>query len=289
MQSLCKGKQRCMTWFKRKDEKIKGTEKKSIPDGLWEKCASCKEILYKPELEKNYSVCRHCGYHFRVNSRLYLDILLDSGTTVELFSNLESADPLNFKAQKKYIDQIKSAKEKTQQKDAINCYRGSMNGQGIVLSVMDFGFIGGSMGSVVGEKVSRSIDYARDNKLPLIIICASGGARMQEGAISLMQLAKTSSHLARFSEDGGLYIPILTDPTTGGVTASYGMLGDIILAEPRALIGFAGPRVIKQTIGQDLPEGFQRAEFLLEKGFIDHIVHRKDMKNTLSNLIGMLA
>ncbi len=278
-----------MAWFKRKDEKIKETTKKTLPDGLWEKCPSCKDILYKPELEKNHSVCRHCGFHFRVSSRLYFNILLDSGSATELFSELNSADPLKFKAQKKYTDQIKTAQEKTQQKDAVICYTGSLNGDGIVLAVMNFGFIGGSMGSVVGEKVSRAIDYARDHKLPLIIICASGGARMQEGALSLMQLAKTSSRLARFSDDGGLYIPVLTDPTTGGVTASYGMLGDIILAEPGALIGFAGPRVIKQTIGQDLPEGFQRAEFLLEKGFVDHIVTREDMKNTLSNLIQMLT
>ncbi|MCH7611779.1 MAG: acetyl-CoA carboxylase carboxyltransferase subunit beta [Candidatus Marinimicrobia bacterium] len=278
-----------MAWFKRKDEKIKETKKKTIPDGLWEKCPSCKEILYRHELEKNHSVCRHCGFHFRVDSRLYLDILLDSGSATELFPDLESADPLKFKAKKKYTDQIKTAQEKTKHKDAINSYTGSMNGQGVVLAIMNFGFIGGSMGSVVGEKVSRSIDHARDHKLPLIIICASGGARMQEGALSLMQLAKTSSRLARFSEDGGLYIPVLTDPTTGGVTASYGMLGDIILAEPGALIGFAGPRVIKQTIGQDLPEGFQRAEFLLEKGFVDRIVPRSEMKNTLYSLIKMLT
>lgn len=277
-----------MAWYKRKDEKIKETEKKSIPDGLWEKCSSCREILYRPELEKNHSVCRHCGHHFRVSSSLYLDLILDSGTVKELFADVESADPLEFEGKKKYTDQIATAQEKTKHKDAVNIYSGSINGKDVVLGIMNFGFIGGSMGSVVGEKVSRGIEHARDNELPLIIVCASGGARMQEGAYSLMQLAKISSRLARFSEDCGLYIPILTDPTTGGVTASYGMLGDIILAEPGALIGFAGPRVIKQTIGQDLPEGFQRAEFLQEKGFIDHIVPREEMKSTLADLIKIL-
>ncbi len=277
-----------MAWFKRKDEKIKETEKKSIPDGLWEKCFSCREILYRPELEKNHSVCRHCGHHFRVSSSLYLDLILDSGTSDELFADVESADPLEFKGKKKYIDQIASAQEKTKHKDAVNIFSGSIHGENVVLGIMNFGFIGGSMGSVVGEKISKGIEKARGNDLPLIIVCASGGARMQEGAYSLMQLAKISSRLARFSEDGGLYIPILTDPTTGGVTASYGMLGDIILAEPGALIGFAGPRVIKQTIGQDLPEGFQRAEFLQEKGFVDHIVPRDEMKSTLANLIKIL-
>jgi acetyl-CoA carboxylase carboxyl transferase subunit beta len=278
-----------MPWFKRKDEKIKEREKKSIPDGLWEKCPTCNEILYRPELEKNHSVCRHCDHHFRVSSQLYLDLILDSGSSSELFSNIESADPLQFQGKKKYTDQIHAAQEQTQHKDAINFYSGKISSRDVVMGVMNFGFIGGSMGSVVGEKVSLAIEHAREQKLPLIIICASGGARMQEGAYSLMQLAKISSRLARLSDEGGLYIPILTDPTTGGVTASYGMLGDIILAEPGALIGFAGPRVIKQTIGQDLPEGFQRAEFLLQKGFVDHIVSREDMKSTLANLIRMLT
>ena len=278
-----------MPWFKRKDEKIKEREKKSIPDGLWEKCTTCNEILYRPELEKNHSVCRHCDHHFRVSSQLYLDLILDSGSSSELFSNIESADPLQFQGKKKYIDQIHAAQAQTQHKDAINFYSGKISSRDVVMGVMNFGFIGGSMGSVVGDKVSLAIEHAREQKLTLIIICASGGARMQEGAYSLMQLAKISSRLARLSDEGGLYIPILTDPTTGGVTASYGMLGDIILAEPGALIGFAGPRVIKQTIGQDLPEGFQRAEFLLQKGFVDHIVSREDMKSTLANLIRMLT
>ncbi len=277
-----------MAWFKREKQKIKPVVKKGVPDGLWVKCPTCSEFLYKPELEKSLSVCRHCSHHFRVGPSIYHSLLLDSGSSKELFTNLQSEDLLQFKAGKKYKDQLIAAKKKTGQKDAINCYHGKIEDRDVALGIMNFSFIGGSMGSVVGEKVARLIDYAHENNLPLILICASGGARMQEGAISLMQLAKTSSKLAQFSEGGGLYIPILTDPTTGGVTASYGMLGDIILAEPGALIGFAGPRVIKQTIGQDLPEGFQRTEFLKEKGFVDHIVTRDKMKATLYSLISML-
>ena len=277
-----------MAWFKREKQKIKPVVKKGVPDGLWVKCPTCSEFLYKPELEKSLSVCRHCSHHFRVEPSIYHSLLLDSGSSKELFTNLQSEDLLQFKAGKKYKDQLVAAKKKTGQKDAINCYHGKIEDRDVALGIMNFAFIGGSMGSVVGEKVARLIDYAHENNLPLILICASGGARMQEGAISLMQLAKTSSKLAQFSEGGGLYIPILTDPTTGGVTASYGMLGDIILAEPGALIGFAGPRVIKQTIGQDLPEGFQRTEFLKDKGFVDHIVTRDKMKATLYSLISML-
>ena len=277
-----------MAWFKREKQKIKPVVKKGVPDGLWVKCPTCSEFLYKPELEKSLSVCRHCSRHFRIEPSIYHSLLLDSGSSKELFTNLQSKDLLQFKAGKKYKDQLVAAKKKTGQKDAINCYHGKIEDRDVALGIMNFSFIGGSMGSVVGEKVARLINYAHENNLPLILICASGGARMQEGAISLMQLAKTSSKLAQFSEGGGLYIPILTDPTTGGVTASYGMLGDIILAEPGALIGFAGPRVIKQTIGQDLPEGFQRTELLKEKGFVDHIVTRDKMKATLYSLISML-
>ena len=277
-----------MAWFKREKQKIKPVVKKGVPDGLWVKCPTCSEFLYKPELEKSLSVCRHCSHHFRVEPSIYHSLLLDSGSSKEIFTNLQSEDLLQFKAGKKYKDQLVAAKKKTGQKDAINCYHGKIEDRDVALGIMNFAFIGGSMGSVVGEKVARLIDYAHENNLPLILICASGGARMQEGAISLMQLAKTSSKLAQFSEGGGLYIPILTDPTTGGVTASYGMLGDIILAEPGALIGFAGPRVIKQTIGQDLPEGFQRTEFLKEKGFVDHIVTRDKMKATLYSIISIL-
>jgi len=277
-----------MAWFRRKDKKINSPEKKEIPDGLWEKCPSCEEVLYRPEVDKNFSVCHHCNYHFRVDSELYLKLLLDDNTHHELFNKIESKDFLEFSAKKKYSDQIIEAKNKTGDKNAIKVFKGKINGHNIVLGIMNFKFIAGSMGSVVGEIISRSIDIAEEENIPLILVCASGGARMQEGAISLMQLAKISTKLARYSKSGGLYIPILTDPTTGGVTASYGMLGDIIIAEPGALIGFAGSRVIKQTIGQELPKGFQRSEFLLKKGFIDKVIHRKDMKLSLTNIISIL-
>ncbi|MBC8346003.1 MAG: acetyl-CoA carboxylase carboxyltransferase subunit beta [Candidatus Marinimicrobia bacterium] len=278
-----------MAWFRRKDKNIAELGKKDIPSGLWTKCPSCTEIQYKPELDKNHSVCRHCGHHFRVSPTVYRDLLLDHSDIEELFPKVKSADPLKFKAKKKYSNQLETAISKTSQNDAINCYSGKINEKSIILGVMNFAFIGGSMGSVVGELFSRSVELAREKKIPFILICASGGARMQESALSLMQLAKTSSKLARFQDEGGLFIPILTDPTTGGVTASFGMLGDIILAEPGALIGFAGPRVIKQTIGENLPEGFQRAEFLQDKGFVDHIVPREKMKDTVSNLIEVLT
>ena len=278
-----------MDWFKRKDKKIKEKNKKSIPDGLWEKCPSCCEILFKPELDKSLSVCRHCNYHFRMNFRKYIDLIIDDGTSERLFTTLKSRNFLEFSASRDYAKQLKDAYKNSGNTESIEIYSGKIKGQPLIMGIMNFDFIGGSMGSVVGESVSRSIVQARDEKIPLVIICKSGGARMQEGAISLMQLAKTSSQLAKFSNDGGLYIAVLTDPTTGGVTASYGMLGDIILAEPGALIGFAGPRVIKQTIGQDLPEGFQRSEFLLEKGFIDQIVARKEMKDRLYQIIDILS
>lgn len=277
-----------MSWFQRKKKKVLETEPKSIPDGLWIKCPSCSEILYKPELDKAYSVCRHCGHHFRVAPQVYRELLLDDGSEQELFADLHSGNPLHFKEGKNYSDQLKKAEEKTGAREAIRCFSGQINGKPVALGIMDFGFIGGSMGSVVGEKVARLVAYATEKHLPLVLVCASGGARMQEGALSLMQMAKTSAFLAKFAREGGLYIPVLTDPTSGGVTASYGMLGDIILAEPGALIGFAGPRVIKQTIGQDLPKGFQRSEFLLEKGFVDHIVTRTQLKPTLDKLIGFL-
>ena len=277
-----------MDWFKRKDKKIKEKNKKSIPDGLWEKCPSCNEILFKPELDKSLSVCRHCNYHFRMNFLNYIDLLFDQGSETQLFSDLKSSNFLEFSAKRDYGNQLKDAYEKSGITDAIEIFTGKIYEKPVIMGVMNFDFIGGSMGSVVGEAVSRALVYARKNKLPMIIICKSGGARMQEGAISLMQLAKTSAQLAKFSNDGGLFISILTDPTTGGVTASYGMLGDIILAEPGALIGFAGPRVIKQTIGQGLPKGFQRSEFLKEKGFIDQIVSRQEMKDKLYNIIDIL-
>ena len=273
-----------MSWFTRKDKNIQDSNKKELPDDLWKKC-SCGEILYIPELESANFICHHCSFHFPISSKKYLDIMLDKERK-NLFENIVSTDMLSFKANKAYEDILKEVPEN---KEAVECYYGAINSKKVVIAIMNFKFIGGSMGSAVGEKISKSINYASDKNCPLIILCQSGGARMQEGAISLMQLAKTTSRLAKFSKNGGLYISILTDPTTGGVTASFGMLGDIILAEPGALIGFAGPRVIKQTIGQDLPTGFQRSEFLLKKGFIDHIVHRKNMKQEISTLISMFS
>ena len=278
-----------MGWFHRKEQNLKESKKKDIPSGLWEKCSSCNEILYKIELDKRHSVCHHCNHHFRVSPDVYLNLLFEEGQYTELFKDLKTTDPLNFKAGKKYKNQLKTAMEKTGHLDAIRCFDGMLIDRKIILGIMNFKFIGGSMGIVVGEKVVRATVYAEENKVPLIIICASGGARMQEGALSLMQMARTSAQLAQFSKSGGLYVSLLTDPTTGGVTASFGMLGDVILAEPGALIGFAGPRVIKQTIGEDLPSGFQRAEFLMEKGFVDRIVPRIELKNELYNLINVLT
>ena len=272
-------------WFRRKSAKIKTIDKLEIAEGLWLKCPQCQEVIYRDMLEENHYICTDCTHHFRINCENYIKLLLDDEKYEEIARNVCSVDPLNFEGKKKYIDQIQEAQEKTGNKDAVKTLIGKINSMKVVIAVMDFSFIGGSMGSVVGEKISRAIDIAKDEKLPLIIIAASGGARMQEGAYSLMQLAKISAKLARFSKEGGFYISILTDPTTGGTTASFAMLGDIIIAEPNALIGFAGARVIKQTIGEDLPEGFQRSEFLLKKGFIDHIVSRDKLKDILSDLV----
>ena len=271
-------------WFRRKSEKIKTLDKREIAEGMWIKCPQCQEVVYRKMLEENNFLCINCTHHFRITSDDYIQLLMDDGKYEEIAGNVQSVDPLNFNAAKKYTDQIRTAQEKTGNKDAVKTIVGEINGIKAVLAIMDFTFIGGSMGSVVGEKISQAIDRAAKDMLPLVIITASGGARMQEGAYSLMQMAKISSKLARYFDMGGLYITVITDPTTGGTTASFAMLGDIILAEPNALIGFAGARVIKQTIGEDLPEGFQRSEFLLEKGFIDHIVGRKELKITLSDL-----
>lgn len=277
-----------MDWFRRKIEKIHPAQKKVIPDGLWIKCPSCSEILYKPELDRLLSTCRKCGHHFRVPPETYVNLILDQGTAEPLFTGLKSVDPLRFRATKRYTVQLNDAAKQVSDQEAIQFFAGRLEGREVVLGVMNFAFIAGSMGSVVGEKIVRGIARAEETAVPLIIVCASGGARMQEGAYSLMQMAKTSARLARFSEAGGLYITVLTDPTTGGVTASFAMLGDVILAEPGALIGFAGQRVIKQTIGEDLPPGFQRAEFLLEKGFIDYIVARENLKPTLARIVTFL-
>ena len=274
-----------MSWFKRKDKKIEeSTNKKDLPSDLWIKGTCCGEILYKPELEKANSICHHCNFHYPISSDRYLKIILDSDYK-ELFDNIVSTDILNFKANKSYQDILDNVPNN---KEAANCYYGSIDGNKVVLSIMDFKFIGGSMGSAVGEKIAKSVDFAIEKNCPLIIICQSGGARMQEGALSLMQLSKISARLANFSKKGGIYISLLTYPTTGGVTASFGMQADITIAEPKALIGFAGQRVIKQTTSQDLPEGFQTSEFLMDKGFIDVIVDRNTLKSKLINILSLL-
>lgn len=276
-------------WFRRSAEKIITYDKREIVEGTWLKCPKCRIVLYHKQLEKNNHVCTICSHHFRMKSIHYINLLFDNSDIQEIGRKVSTTDPLAFNASKKYKTQIAEAKIKTNLSEAVKSVKGKINDIPVIVCIMDFSFVGGSMGSVVGERISRSIDMARRERCSLIIITSSGGARMQEGAISLMQMAKTSAKLSQFSKEGGLYISILTDPTTGGTTASYAMLGDIILAEPNALIGFAGARVIKQTIGEDLPEGFQRSEFLLEKGFIDHIVHRKDLKQKLSFFLDFFA
>ncbi len=279
-----------MAWFKRSKENISpDSQKKDLPDGLWEKCPSCGEIIHKKQLENNLWTCMKCNYHFRIGSGEYIEILLDKGSFKEMDKKMRSDDPLEFEDTKKYKDRIQETIKKLNMNDAIRTGTGKINGTDVAFGCMDFKFIGGSMGSVVGEKIARLVDKAYKSKIPLIIISASGGARMMEGAYSLMQLAKTSSRLAKLAEAKIPYISILTDPTTGGTTASYAMLGDFHIAEPQALIGFAGPRVIKQTIGKDLPKGFQRSEFLLEKGFVDLISPRKELKNNISNILTLIS
>jgi len=279
-----------MGWFKRAKQNISPKSvKREVPDGQWQKCEKCNEIIYARQLEMNAHVCFNCGHHFRIGSKEYIDILFDKNSFKEIDKKMISGDPLEFEDTKKYTDRIASGIKKSGLNDAVRTGFGKINGSKVSFACMDFKFIGGSMGSVVGEKIARAIDKAYENKIPMIIISQSGGARMMEGALSLMQMAKTSTRLARLSEAGLPYISILADPTTGGITASYAMLGDVILAEPKALIGFAGPRVIKQTIGRDLPKGFQRSEFLLENGFVDAIVPRKDLKEKLTHLIGYMS
>ncbi|MCX6168280.1 MAG: acetyl-CoA carboxylase, carboxyltransferase subunit beta [Ignavibacteriales bacterium] len=279
-----------MGWFTRKKENISRDSKKTdIPDGQWSKCEDCGEIIHTKQLEVNLWCCPKCNYHFRIGSDQYISLLFDKGSFKELDKKMKSGDPLEFTDTKKYSERIVATIKKSGLNDAVKTGVGKIDGKKTSFACMDFNFIGGSMGSVVGEKIARAIDAAYEEKIPMIIISQSGGARMMEGAFSLMQMAKTSSRLARNAEAKLPYISILTDPTTGGVTASYAMLGDIIVAEPKALIGFAGPRVIKQTIGKDLPEGFQKTEFQLENGFVDFIVNRKQMKEKLSQLIDYLS
>jgi acetyl-CoA carboxylase carboxyl transferase subunit beta len=279
-----------MAWFRRKPEETAGTPKKvNIAEGLWIKCDSCKEIMYRAEVERAGRVCPKCRYPFRIGARERIALLTDPGTFEEYQTGLISADPLRFKDSKRYPDRVKAARQKTGFEDAVVSGIARIDGLPAVLCVFEFAFLGGSMGSVVGEKLTRAIELAIDKALPVIIVSASGGARMQEGILSLMQMAKTSAALERLAEARLPYVSVLTDPTTGGVTASFAMLGDVIMAEPRALIGFAGPRVIAETIRQPLPEGFQRSEFLLEHGQLDLVVERKDLKDTLRRLLVFFA
>jgi acetyl-CoA carboxylase carboxyl transferase subunit beta len=280
-----------MAWFKRDKKGIHTSteDKLEAPDGIWEKCPSCKKALHYQEQVDNLHVCQYCNHHLRIGSREYFELLFDNNDFKELFGNLTSGDPLNFTDSKKYTERIAETTKKTGLKDAIRAAHGKIEGQDLVVACMDFAFIGGSMGSVVGEKIARSIDYCIKNKIPFLLISKSGGARMMEAAFSLMQMAKTSAKLALLSRAKIPYISLLTDPTTGGVTASYAMLGDINIAEPGALIGFAGPRVIKETIKRDLPKGFQTSEFVLEHGFLDFIVTRGEMKAKIASFIRMMA
>ena len=272
-------------WFRRKSQNIKTINKKDTKEGMWIKCPDCGEVVYSNLLVSTFYMCPSCSYHFNYSSKQYINLILNENDRLDICNDIISNDPLNFTAIKNYNQQLEDAKNKTGINDAIISLSGKIENQNLVLVVLDFNFIGGSMGSVVGEVISQSIDYADNNKFPLLIISASGGARMQEGAISLMQLAKTSGKMSKFSKNGGLFISLLTNPTMGGASASFSMQGDIIIAEPNALIGFAGQRVIKQTIGQDLPEGFQRSEFLLQKGFIDHIIPRNKLKSNILKLV----
>jgi acetyl-CoA carboxylase carboxyl transferase subunit beta len=278
-----------MSWFKRQKKGVQSTEKKPIPDGLWKKCDLCGEILYIKELEKRLWVCSKCDYHFMISTEQYIEILTDADSFRETHMGLTSADPLGFKDLKKYKDRVNEYRKKTGREDAVITGTATIDGRGIVLAIMDFSYMGGSMGSVVGEKVARAVEDASRLRRPLIVVSRSGGARMQESIFSLMQMAKTSAMLERLDKQRIPYISILTNPTTGGVTASFASLGDVIIAEPRALIGFAGPRVIQQTIRQDLPEGFQRSEFLLEHGMIDMIRSRDTLRPTLSHLLDFMS
>ena len=279
-----------MAWFKRQSGELDGSgEKKIRTEGLWVKCDNCRQIIWKKDLEENLNVCPKCDKHFRIDARSRLAQLLDDGQFEPFDGNLISTDPLKFVDLKPYASRLKQAQKDTELTDAVINAHGKLNGRPVVMSAMEYAFIGGSMGAVVGEVITRAIEKAGDTKNPLIIVSASGGARMMEGVISLMQLAKISAALARLDELKVPYISVLTDPTTGGVTASFAMLGDLNIAEPGALIGFAGPRVIEQTIRQKLPPGFQRSEFLLEHGMLDAVVHRRDLKAYIARALDFMA
>ncbi len=272
-----------MSWFKRNKEGITTStkEKKETPEGLWVKCTNCKTLFTQEDLAKNFYVCERCSNHERIGSEEYFKMIFDEGKYTELDAKLSSGDPLKFEDTKKYVDRIKATQKNTGLTDAIRTAKGKLDGEYLVIAAMDFAFIGGSMGSVMGEKIARAIDEAIKLKAPFMIISKSGGARMMEAGFSLMQMAKVSGKLGQLSDHRLPYISYLTDPTTGGVTASFAMLGDINIAEPEALIGFAGPRVVKETIGRDLPEGFQTSEFVLEHGFLDYIIDRTQIRETL--------
>lgn len=274
-----------MAWFRKAKSGPAPQEKRNIPEGLWTKCPSCGEIVYSKKMEGLLWVCPNCRYHFRISTQKYINLLLDDGRLEEYDANLTSKDPLKFKDSKKYPDRIKAAQQKTGAVEGVVSGMAAIGGMTVSFAIMNFEFIGGSMGSVVGEKIARAIERAIEREVPLVIVSCSGGARMQEGILSLMQMAKTSSLLAVLDEKKIPYLSILTNPTTAGVMASYASLGDVILAEPKALLGFAGPRVIRQTIGQDLPEGFQSSEFFLEKGFVDKVVERQELRDTIIKLL----
>jgi acetyl-CoA carboxylase carboxyl transferase subunit beta len=277
-----------MAWFKR-SKKPKPTgparPRSPVPEGRWVKCDGCREIIYSKELAKNFKICPKCGHHFRISAPERIELLLDSGAPPELFTGVLPTDPLKFKDTKPYKARLKQYRESAGTNEAVRVVEGEIEGLPVILAVMDYQFMGGSMGSVVGEKITRAAEEALRRKIPLVIVSASGGARMQEGALSLMQMAKISAALARLRDARLPYLSILTDPTTGGVTASFAMLGDLNIAEPGALIGFAGPRVIEQTIGESLPEGFQRSEFLLNHGFLDVVVPRPELKSTVARCL----
>jgi acetyl-CoA carboxylase carboxyl transferase subunit beta len=274
-----------MAWFRKPKTRLQAADRRDLPGDVWEKCPSCGEILYREKLKENWQVCPNCGHHHRLSAGGYLALLIDEGTFRETDRDLRSADPLQFVDLKPYRERLAQAERKNPHGEAVVTGEGALEGIPVSIGVMDFSFIGGSMGSVVGEKLARAGLRALEKRAPFLIVSASGGARMMEGIFSLMQMAKTSAVLARLHEEGIPYIAILTDPTTGGVTASYAMLGDVNVAEPQALIGFAGPRVIEQTIKQELPEGFQRSEFLLEHGMLDLIVDRRKMKTDLARVL----
>lgn len=280
-----------MSWLDKIPQKIKrvvGTDKKTVPEGLWSKCPSCQSVLYKKDLEDNVEVCPKCGFHNRIGARARLAQLLDAEGQFEIGANVQPIDPLKFKDSKSYADRTKESQKAVGEKDALIVMQGSIKTIPVVVAAFEFKYMGGSMGSVVGERFARGVQTAIDNKMAFVCISASGGARMQEGLLSLMQMAKTSAALTQLSKAGLPYISVLTDPTMGGVSASFAMLGDIIMAEPQALIGFAGPRVIEQTVRETLPDGFQKAEFLLEHGAIDLIVDRREMRNKLASLLAGL-